>query len=206
MRYILFNIAVAAALIYLFNGGELTVPDFRASLERAKTEISALHTSDAPTPTKPILLAKEGKGHGRDTIGEPTPTPKPQPRPTPTPKPRATNPMPKLPPLDGARQIAKRPTPKPAPKGVAAAITVPPVPPAPPAPTARATDPISQRRAEVLAQGPTPAATQRAAASAPSTPVALKAGTALMSVADRRRALDALAEEMEMLYIEKIGG
>ncbi len=215
MRYILFNIAVGAALIYLFKGGELALPDIQAQFDRAKNEIAALTDTSPAKQTEAAakpLLAKagqgQGDGHGHDTIHEPAPKPLPQPAPPPKPKLKpGVNAAPrKAPPLPVAKQVAARPEPKLAPKGVAMGsvpTAMPAIPPVPPAPTrlaSRDADPVLQRRAEVLAEGAPVRPAPR------SQPVALKAGTSLMTAAERRRELDTLADEMEMLYIEKIGG
>ena len=173
MRFILFNIAVAAALVYLFKGGELTAPDLQALADQAKAKVEA--------------VVADNKGHGRDVIRAPKPV---APKPKPAPKPRQTesNPKPKAAPPALAKpvDVALRPQPKPVP----GAMKIPPVPPAPPE--------VAQRRAEVLDEAaPKPT---------PQPPVALKEGTQMMSAAERRRELNALAEEMEMLYITKVGG
>jgi hypothetical protein len=183
MRFILFNITVGIALIYLFKGGELPMPDLQAGLNQAKAHIGEI--------TKTIDVAA-GKSHGRDVIRQPKPTPKPQPKhqpkPQPKPKPKKAKTAPNLPPLDKPIQVAARPEPKNAPN--TATSVIPPVPPALPA--------IEARRAEVMAEGqPAQTAPRR---------VALKDGTSLMTLAERRRELNALAEEMEMLYIDKVGG
>jgi len=197
MRFILFNLAVGAALIYLFNGGQLPAMDWKAGLAQLKAEVTGKETVAAPKQ-----LAAAGQSHGRDVIEPPKPEPKPDPKPQPAPKPSTgstkTKATPALPPLGEARQVAKRPDPKPAPKGVqtAANITAPSVPPVPPVPPA-----VAQRRAEVLGETVPETAARPAARR-----VQLEPGTAMMSAADRKRELDALAEEMEMLYIQKIGG
>jgi len=194
MRYILFNLAVGAALIYLFNGGQLPAMDWKAGIAQLKAEVTQKEMAPAPVGNQ---LAAAGQSHGRDVIEPPKPAPKPKPQPKTTPKPSTgstkTKAAPQLPPMPQARQVAKRPEPKPAPKGVQAAaeMSVPPVPPVPPA--------VAQRRAEVLGEAaPTPAPAPKR--------VRLEPGTTMMSAAERKRELDALAEEMEMLYIQKIGG
>ena len=127
-------------------------------------------------------MAKEGKGRGRDVIRDPKPKPQaPGPTPKSKPKTKSKESAPSVPQLEKPASIANHPTPKLVP-GANASIMVPPVPPA-----------VAKRRAQVLAKGKP-------------VPVALKAGTAMMLASERRRELDALAEEMEMLYIEKVGG
>ena len=185
MRFILFNIAVGAALIYLFNGGELPLNQLKSGLQQTKAQIAQLgEPKPTPKPAAAQQLAKEGKGHGRDVIRDPKPKPQaPAPAPTPKPKPKTKSKesAPTVPQLEKPASIANHPTPKLVP-GANASIKVPPVPPA-----------VAKRRAQVLAKGKP-------------VPVALKAGTSMMLASERRRELDALAEEMEMLYIEKVGG
>jgi hypothetical protein len=157
MRFILFNLAVGAALIYLFNGGQLPAMDWKAGLAQLKAEVTGKETVAAPKQ-----IAAAGQSHGRDVIEPPKPEPKPDPKPQPAPKPST-----------GSTKTK-----------------VPPVPPA-----------VAQRRAEVLGETVPETAALPAARR-----VQLEPGTAMMSAADRKRELDALAEEMEMLYIQKIGG
>ena len=185
MRFILFNIAVGAALIYLFNGGELSLNQLKIGLQQAKAQVAQLgEPKPTPKPAAAQQLAKEGKGHGHDVIRDPKPKPQ-APAPTskskPKPKTKSKEPTPTVPQLEKPASIANHPTPKLVP-GANASIKVPPVPPA-----------VAKRRAQVLAKGKP-------------VPVALKAGTSMMLASERRRELDALAEEMEMLYIEKVGG
>jgi hypothetical protein len=188
MRFILFNITVGLALIYLFKGGEMPMPDWQSGLAEAKAQIGEI-TNTVPAASKTIDVAA-GKSHGRDVIRQPKPAPKPQPKP----KSKKAEPAPKLPPLDKPIQVAARPEPKQAPNK--ATYNIPPVPPVPPALPA-----VEARRAEVMAEGNPSQSVPH-----PTRQVALKAGTSLMSSAERRRELNALVEEMEMLYIDKVGG
>ena len=189
MRFILFNIAVGTALIYLFNGGELSLNQLKIGLEQAKAQVAQLgEPKPTPKPAAAQQLAKEGKGHGRDVIRVPKPKPQapaptsnPNSNPNPKPETQSKESAPTVPQLEKPDSIAKHPTPKLV-SGADASIKVPPVPPA-----------VAKRRAQVLAKGKP-------------VPVALKAGTSMMLASERRRELDALAEEMEMLYIEKVGG
>ena len=183
MRFILFNIAVGTALIYLFNGGELSLNQLKIGLQQAKAQVAQLgEPKPTPKPAAAQQLAKEGKGHGRDVIRDPKPKPQaPAPTSKSKPKTKSKEPTPTVPQLEKPASIANHPTPKLVP-GAKASIKVPPVPPA-----------VAKRRAQVLAKGKP-------------VPVALKAGTSMMLASERRRELDALAEEMEMLYIEKVGG
>ncbi|MEK9752900.1 MAG: hypothetical protein VW338_06775 [Rhodospirillaceae bacterium] len=218
MRFVLFNIAIVISLVYLFKGGELPLAGLKAQFERAKTEVTQLVKPAEPQapaalkqdakPAPKIELASQGSGHGYDTIQEPAPKPKPQPKPKTktsidTEPSQATQ-------LPAAREIAHRPQPKKAPKGeaigdekVAKLPAVPPVQPALPELASRTPDPVAKRRAEVLAEG---APVKAAPTAQVHRAVALKAGTSLMSAGERIRELDALADEMELLFIEKVGG
>ena len=42
MRFILFNIAVGAALIYLFNGGEFSLNQLKSGLQQAKAQVAQI--------------------------------------------------------------------------------------------------------------------------------------------------------------------
>ena len=181
MRFLLFNVVVGLALLNLFGGG-LDLNDLKQRFLSTESVIEMT----AETPAAPIVVAaKQGPGSGRDVIGEPEPKPpvkKPVTKPVKKPKQSSAAPAlpkfaPALPTLAEARTIAPAPEPKMVPNAVA------------------------KRRAEVLgtevAQG---------TRSKPARRVALKAGAAMMSTADRRRELDALVEEMEMLYLDKVGG
>ena len=188
MRFLLFNVVVGLALLNLFGGG-LDLNDLKQRFLSTESVIEMT----AETPAAPIVVAaKQGPGSGRDVIGEPEPKPpvkKPVTKPVKKPKQSSAAPAlpkfapalpkfaPALPKLAEARTIAPAPEPKMVPNAVA------------------------KRRAEVLgtevAQG---------TRSKPARRVALKAGAAMMSTADRRRELDALVEEMEMLYLDKVGG
>ena len=183
MRFILFNITVGAALIYLFNGGEQPLELIKSGLQQAKAQVAQLgEPKPSPKSATAQQLAKEGKGHGRDVIRDPKPKPQ-TPFPTSNPKPKAQSkePAPTVPQLAKSSSIDKHSMPKLAPVANSS-IKVPPLPPA-----------VAKRRTQVLAKGKP-------------VPVALKAGTSMMLAGERRRELDALAEEMEMLYIEKVGG
>lgn len=137
----------------------------------------------AEIPAAPIVVAaKQGPGSARDVIDEPAPKPpvkKPEIKPVtkPVKKPKQSTVDTALPKLAEARTIAPTPEPQKVPTAV------------------------ERRRAEVLGDAVAQGTTRK-----PARRVALKAGAAMMSAADRRRELDALVEEMEMLYLDKIGG
>jgi len=198
MRFLVFNIAVGLALVYLVNGGSMPTGGFQQNLADAGRKAEAMAASlqrkltvaDAPKPG----TQSNSDGHGRDVIPS----------------------TPQTPPVS---KPAQKPVQKPAPKKRTRTAAPPPPPPLAPAvsvpvrklagipgqPKPKPIGAVAQRRAEVLAVGET-----KEPASAPSvqTPsnVSLKAGAKLMSAAERRRQLHSLAEDMEMLYLEKIGG
>lgn len=182
MRFLFFNIVVGAALLYLYKGGDIDLSQLTSAASPSSITVAA-HT---PAPEKPK------PGHARDVIDEPVaPTPKPliSPKkaaapvlPTQTEKAVSNTPKPEiLPAIKKEISVAKRTTKLPQFGNIRK-----PVDPA-----------VAQRRSEVLENAPTQHATQD---------FALKEGTSLMSATDRRRSLDALAEEMEMLFLEQVGG
>ncbi len=180
MRFLLFNIVVGVALLNLFGGG-LDLNDLKQRFLDTEPVAEMVATPVAtPAATAPIAVAAtQGPGSGRDVIEEPKPPVK-KPVTKPVKKPKRSNADTALPQLAEARTIESAPEPKVVPN--AAPKTMP--------------DAVAQRRAEVLADGP----------AKPTRRVALKAGSAMMSTTERRRELDALVEEMEMLYLDKIGG
>jgi len=181
MRFLFFNIVVGLALVYLYNGGEIDLSRFQSVMKSAPQIVAD------STPKKP----KPSSGHARDIIEEPSkpkgtpPAPKPE-------KPKAVSPVPEastksvvsaepktkqLPAIEKPVTVARRVVNRPLYKSEDAEV--------------------AQRRDEVLGSSHQNPASQK---------FTLKEGAALMSNAERRRSLDALAEEMEMLYLEKIGG
>ena len=195
MRFLLFNVVVGLALLNLFGGG-LDLNDLKQRFLSTESVIEMT----AETPAAPIVVAaKQGPGSGRDVIGEPEPKP-PVKKPVtkPVKKPKQSSAAPALPKFAPALPKFAPALPKfaPALPKLAEARTIAPAPEPKMVPNA-----VAKRRAEVLgtevAQG---------TRSKPARRVALKAGAAMMSTADRRRELDALVEEMEMLYLDKVGG
>lgn len=199
MRFLLFNAVVGLALVYLFQGGSLSLDGVKAAVQETAQMAAAkierqVQVADAPKPQpKPQPKrqpkpAAEPDGHARDVIPAPKPAP-PAPR-------RQSETPPPPPPVPGAKLAEAKdgddttvgPLPLPEPQEVAAR-------PVHTADEQKAVDAsVAARRDAVLGQGP---ANGR---------VALKEGTQMMSASERRRQLDALAEEMEMLYLEKVGG
>lgn len=180
MRFILFNITVGAALVYLFNGGDLPLDSVKRGLEQTKAQIAQLGEPKLASEPVPLQqLVREGKSHGRDVIRDPKPT-RPAPVSKPKSKSKTTEPVPATPQLNKPISIAKHPAPKPV-SQTSASTQGRPMPSA-----------VAERRTQVLATGKPE-------------PVTLKAGTSMMLASERRRELDALVEEMEMTYIDKIG-
>ena len=173
MRFLFFNIVVGAALLYLYNGGDLNLSTF-VNKAKSTTEVVAQKAAPieslivAENPPKP---KSSPSGHARDVIEEPAPKPAPAPR-----KPKASS-LPAIKnPVTIAKYVPKKPN---------------------FGDTQKAESPeIAKRRAEVFGEPQTK----------PAQKFALKEGSNLMSVSERRQALDDLAEEMEMLFLEKIGG
>ena len=181
MRFILFNIVVGSALIYLFNGGQLPLDQIKHSLTQAQAQIEKVAeiqpTNEAEVSQKGD---KESKGRGHDVIPQPKPIP-PVPTQNPTPETAVNKPTPKPSRLDTTVHVETLPVSKP--KTAINSSTK----------TLKTSDAVAERRAQVLAQGK-PA------------PATLKAGTSMMGAGDRRHELNSLVEEMEMIYIERIGG
>jgi len=196
MRFLLFNAIVGLALVYLFNGGELplnslqggfreSVAAVQATAEKAAVKVKRqLHVADAPKA--------EPKGYAKDVIPPPRPAPQPVPAPV---KRQQTKTPPPPPPVPGAKMAEPRVAPLPLPQ--ARTVAERPVHAIDEAKALKAAAPRDQRRDEVLSNGPVNDTAGR---------VALKEGTRLMTATERRRQLDDLAEEMEMLYLDKIGG
>ncbi|NQV98391.1 MAG: hypothetical protein HQ483_01740 [Rhodospirillales bacterium] len=184
MRFLFFNIVVGAALLYLYKGGDIDI----SRLTSLGTQPLQILAAASPESEKPA------SGHARDIIDEPKqPAPPPAP-PPPVKKSESPAPLPvarpiiaseaksdELPPIEDVVTVAKRIPKQPVYDG-----------------TPETGDPaVLRRRAEVLDTDPSPRPRQI---------FALEEGAALMSSADRRRSLDALAEEMEMLFLEQVGG
>jgi hypothetical protein len=188
MKFLIFNLAVAAALVFLF------------AADRGEVQRVAGQVRDAVGGVKDY--ARKALDDGKAALGG-TVVPEP---------PEAAAPLPVEAPADAraeARPVAPQP-PEAAPRGRSA----PPRPPAPPrtavavAPPGDAIPPappgldpaVAQRRKEVL-EGIVSADPAPASSPAP----ALREGTRLMSAADRRKELLSLAEEMELLYARSVG-
>ena len=182
MRFLFFNIVVGTALLYLYKGGDIDFSYF-ARADNRPPEILAANKPQ-PKPAKP--------GHARDVIDEPkapvlapkpsqektmAPAPKTVPKTVVTEQPKIE----KLPEIKNPITVAKR-IPK-VPHFDTNTISEDPA--------------VARRRSEVMETASAPSSSQD---------FALKEGTSLMSTADRRQSLDRLAEEMELLFLETVGG
>jgi len=195
MKYLLFNVAVAAALVFLFTADRGEVQKIAGRVHDAAGDMKA-HANKA-LETGQSLLKRDLAEAGRKTDPVPAAAPvapvapmtKPEPQPAakPAAPPVVTRPEPPSAPL----------TEPPAPSRLAGNIPVPPqAAPAIPTMAAAGLDPaVAKRRREVLDGIDT-----AAVAAAP----ALKEGTRLMTPTERRKELLSLAEEMELLYARSI--
>lgn len=183
MKFLIFNLAVAAALVFLFTA------------DRGDVQKMAGQVHDAATDIKDYAERTLNKGA---KIASPGPVATPEPARAPAPKLAAEKPAPVHVPVrsparspvqtnEKPRPIPTTPVPRQASR-VAEAI--------PPAPPISLKPDVAQRRQEVL-DGVPPIAP------ANGTPK-LQDGTKLMTAADRRKELLSLAEEMELLYARSI--
>ena len=179
MKFLLFNLAVIAALVFLFNPDKA---DFHALADRAY-ETVGLAKVGAEKVAKTVAEKAEQDAETQETqTVEPTPK-KPEPKPVaPAPKKKSVAEAP-----EPAQVTAKAPpTAKSAPQPPVRTETAPTV--------AAASEPtldpaVAQRRAEVLGLD---------------APAAGPAEEKLMSPEQRRRELFSLAEEMELFYVKRL--
>lgn len=189
MKFLIFNLAVAAALVFLFTADRGDVQKMAGQVHDAATDIKGYAER---------ALNKSAK------IASPNPVATPEPAREPAPKLAAEKPAPvhvpvqtpvkspvKSPVISNAKP---RPSPTP-PVPHQASRVAEAIPPAPPISLKPA---VAQRRQEVLDGVPPTAPTN--ANGAPK----LQDGTKLMTAADRRKELLSLAEEMELLYARSI--
>jgi hypothetical protein len=182
MKFILFNVVVAAGLVFLLTGTD----DPLASSGRDVLSEAVLKATDLGDQVAERLA----RANSSKPPEAPAPTPKPTQAAPPVPKAgqQSSPPTPeqveaaKPPPFPPAIQVTERKT-----------RTVPGEPEV--ASVAGDADAqVRQRRAEVLGEaGRKPRVT-------------VEEGSELMSPSERRRELNALAEQMELFYIGQIGG
>jgi hypothetical protein len=194
MRFILFNAIVGFALIYLFTGGKLPTGDFLEHIS-----VNQESTEKAIAKLKQNLIGQISQNSKSNIVEEAKPNTEPNGFAT------SVIPSPKSPPVE-VNQAQTSPPQAPRQESdehLVQPVNLPKVQRIASRPfhtideTKAAKTPIQERREEVLASGPIPAVIPK---------VSLKEGTSLMSTAERRRQLDSLAEEMELLYFEKFGG
>ena len=197
MRFILFNIVVAAGLVFLLTRtGDLVAPAGRDTFSDVVLKATEIGDQVAEK------LARARRSTASDETGAPVMNADRDPPAAPgTPKAvEATEPSPSPP--TGPRAVAGSQAaeesvtdaePAALPPPLPAAIEVPPrTVAAVPADDLDAE--VRKRRAEVLGEGSAKAR------------FTVEEGSELMTPAERRRELDALVEEMELLYIGQIGG
>jgi len=202
MRFLLFNIASAGALAYLLWGQAGTVDLAGAATKFREAGAAALREIEqaaprALEPTAADAIAKPAAAPMPPAVAEPPPASRPSPpAPTvpakgPTEIAAAAAPAPDPLPI---REIPMRPVPKEAPSG-ASPVRAGGLPALPPV-----EDPaVARRRDEVLGRAgeSRPPAVVR-------TQIRKADGTEFMSPSERRRELQRLAEEMELLYADKV--
>ena len=194
MRFLIFNAIVGLALVYLFNGGELPtdglLESFTSKQESAGKTTEHLNRKLAVIDTKKSSLNAdekseqkiEPKSYARDVI----PATKPA-----TVINNQTSTPPPLAPITKSEEQLFQPLPLPK----AQIVTSRPAHTIDEAKAVNLSD--QQRHDEVPTSRSSPTASAK---------LSLKKGTNLMSTIERRRQLDNLAEEMELLYLEKTGG
>lgn len=202
MKYVLFNIAVATALVFLFTADRGEVQRIAGRAHDVAGDVKAY--ADKAFSTGRSLLARQAVNNERQTDPAPVAAPaKPVPAPTPKPAaptatrpalpptttpPAVTPPAPSRTPPAARRRLAGNfpAVPETEPKVAAPSLAA--------APSADLDPDVAKRRREVL-QG-----IDTTAAAAP----VLKEGTRLMTPSERRRELLSLAEEMELLYARSV--
>lgn len=196
MKFLLFNVAVAAALVFLFTADRGEIQKIAGRVHDAAGEMKAyaaktLNRGQAkpdrgrvPPPGRSLAAPAERSAEPEQTTPPPKPpvtlrAVAPEPRPEPPLPPQLARNLPPMPEVD------EEPPPAP--------------PAAPSAASPAGLDPaVAKRRQEILEGLDTADATPAVRA-----PV-LKEGARLMSPAERRRELLSLAEEMELLYARSI--
>ena len=189
MRFILFNIAVGTALVYLFNTGTLPLGDLRANVDRTAAKVVAW--SNAKTSQPKLIVQPSAKigTSGQKNISERQVVPREE---IPIPGPRRSAKEA----VETGRSFNKLDRPNsqqaPPPKIKAQESTKGPA-------VRHALSKTQDSRAyrTKTRDVKLPALKQR---------FTIKTGASMMSASDRKRELDALAEEMELLYIKKLGG
>lgn len=184
MRFLLFNIAVGAAVIYLLVGDPAATARQAGLPEAAVSAIDALSHKAKKTVVESVAEAPQSAAQPNPTsaVAKAALAPKPVAKPVAeiqTPKPAT--------PIKQAKFVPTKP------------VHTTPAPKRNPAAEAKKGDPaplppqLSQRRAEVLGNG-------RADGK-----FAVKSGAAMMSPGDRYRELSKLVDDMELVYFNSLG-
>ena len=178
MKFLVFNLAVAAALVFLFTADRGDVQKMAGQVHDAAADVKAYAKralNKGEKMLEPAPAAPPGKA---EPTGQAAPA-----RPAPVHPPKQTNEAPPT--------VSPSPVPRQARRVVEAA---------PAAPTTSLKPDVAKRRREVL-HGIPPAAPGTTIGAAPK----LREGAKFMTTADRRKELLSLAEEMELLYARSIG-
>jgi hypothetical protein len=184
MRFLLFNIAVSAAVVYLLVGDPAATARQAGLPEAAVSLIDALSHKAKKTAVESVSKAPQPISQPKSAssyVAKATPKPKPVTKPVV--KAIAEKPAPKAtPPINQAKFVSSKaihnaPTPKRNPAAEAKKGDPAPLPPQ-----------LSQRRADVLGNGK----------------FAVKDGAAMMSPGDRYRELSKLVDDMELVYFNSL--
>ena len=191
MRFILFNIFVGVALIYLFNGGTLSFGDLGASIYQTKDKIAAWVQIQPSKLETGFQTTDANVAYGRNRTQKKAPSSSAI-----SPKqealiavdvPASTTKIVKVVKIKKMKRVPEANN-----KDL---IT-------------RSAEKRSSKSSSLKSSnvGPLPKTGPADPSPKAGSGLKLKAGTSMMSPSERRRELDALAEEMEMLYIKTFGG
>jgi hypothetical protein len=198
MRFVLFNLVVAAALVYLVTGGS---PEKLTAMGVPETVVDAIEEVKGKTLDSKKQPVKELKQVAvvHDQV-DPELQPEPEPYAAPIKKPlKFKTPETKLPPLAVPRWVPETKVLKPDETLMATKPGIKPR----VMPNEKLAPEVKRRRAEIFGITDKPAAKP---VPKPQKTYAVKAGEKLMSPSQRRRELRALVEDMELLYLDKAGG
>lgn len=183
MKFLIFNLTVAAALFYLISADRAEFQAAAGRVHDAAGEIKSMAERAVDKGRRMLDQSSSGVQTPRPTriAEETTKTPEIAPRPAPAPPVAPVTPV-KTP----------YPTPVPASSIARTAAPMPPMPPIAPA--------VARRRAEIL----NGVETVESTVDSVQQDVSLKDGARMMTPAQRRKELFSLAEEMELLYARKV--
>ncbi len=186
MKFLIFNLTVAAALFYLVSADRAEFQAAAGRVHDAAGEIKSMAERAVDKGRRMLDQSSSGVQTPRptriaDSAEETTKTPEIAPRPAPVAPVAPVTPV-------------KTPYPTPVPAS-SIARTAAPMPPMPPMPKVIAPA-VARRRAEILNGVET--------ADTADKDISLKDGARMMTPAQRRKELFSLAEEMELLYARKV--